>query len=139
MPRLPSPSPTPRPRAQESESLSYHALNGPSSDEDLNATVDEITDSLFCVCVSMGVVPVIRCSPGCLEIAQRLDKKIRENLKGRNGLFTDTMSASGSFQRPVLALLDRHADMSTILHHSWTYQSTMHDLMDFKLNRVTVR
>jgi len=125
-------------RQQESESLSYHALNGPSSDEDLNATVDEITDSLFCVCVSMGVVPVIRCSPGCLEIAQRLDKKIRENLKGRNGLFTDTMSASGSFQRPVLALLDRHADMSTILHHSWTYQSTMHDLMDFKLNRVTV-
>ena len=73
---------------------------------------------------------------------KRLDKKIRENLRDtRNTLFmTDSIGQSGqlNFQRPLLILLDRNFDLATPLHHTWTYQALMHDVFDFKLNRVEV-
>lgn len=30
-------------------------------------------------------------------------------------------------------------DMATPLHHTWTYQSLVHDVLDFNLNRVVVQ
>ena len=52
----------------------------------------------------------------------------------------ETISQSGqlSFQRPLLILLDRNFDLATPLHHTWTYQALMHDLLDFKLNRIEI-
>lgn len=41
------------------------------------------------------------------------------------------------FQRPLLVLLDRNMDMATPLHHTWTYQALVHDVLEFNLNRVT--
>lgn len=71
-----------------------------------------------------------------------MDKKIRENLRDtRNSLFlNETISQSGqlSFQRPLLILLDRNFDLATPLHHTWTYQALMHDLLDLKLNRIEI-
>ena len=29
-------------------------------------------------------------------------------------------------------------DMATPLHHTWTYQALVHDVLDFNLNRVTI-
>lgn len=60
-------------------------------------------------------------------VAEKLDKKLRENLRDtRNSLFLmDAASQSGrhfNFQRPVLIVLDRNVDMATPLHHTWTYQ-----------------
>ncbi|NXR22526.1 SCFD1 protein, partial [Cinclus mexicanus] len=69
----------------------------------------------------------------------KLDKKLRENLRdARNSLFTgDTLGAGQfSFQRPLLVLVDRNIDLSTPLHHTWTYQALVHDVLDFHLNRV---
>jgi len=59
----------------------------------------------------------------------------------RNSLFlNDNMSHPGqlSFQRPLLILLDRNFDLTTPLHHTWTYQALIHDVFDLKLNRVDV-
>ncbi len=71
-----------------------------------------------------------------------MDKKIRENLRDtRNSLFlNETISRDGqlSFQRPLLILLDRNFDLATPLHHTWTYQALMHDLLNFKLNRIEI-
>ena len=52
----------------------------------------------------------------------------------------ETVSQSGqlSFQRPLLILLDRNFDLATPLHHTWSYQTLMHDLLDFKLNRIEI-
>ena len=52
----------------------------------------------------------------------------------------ETISQSGqlSFQRPLLILLDRNFDLATPLHHTWTYPALMHDLLDFKLNRIEI-
>lgn len=78
---------------------------------------------------------------------KKLDKKIRENLRDtRNSLFlSDSISSSSgigsaasqmSFQRPLLLLVDRSFDLTTPLHHTWTYQALLHDAFDIHLNRI---
>uniref|UniRef100_A0A8P4K5N7 Sec1 family domain-containing protein 1 n=1 Tax=Dicentrarchus labrax TaxID=13489 RepID=A0A8P4K5N7_DICLA len=72
---------------------------------------------------------------------EKLDKKLRENLRdARNSLFTGDNMATGqfSFQRPLFVLADRNVDMATPLHHTWTYQALIHDVLDFQLNRVAM-
>ena len=59
----------------------------------------------------------------------------------RNNLFlNESAGFSGqlSFQRPLLIILDRNFDLATPLHHTWTYQALIHDLLDLKLNRVEI-
>lgn len=34
-----------------------------------------------------------------------------------------------SFQRPLFVLADRNVDMATPLHHTWTYQALIHDVL----------
>ncbi|CAG2112388.1 unnamed protein product, partial [Medioppia subpectinata] len=76
-------------------------------------------------------------------VAEKLDKKIRENLRdARNSLFNggDMFGANVAltFQRPLLVVLDRNMDMATPLHHTWTYQALAHDVLDLKLNQVRI-
>uniref|UniRef100_A0AAQ5YA69 Sec1 family domain-containing protein 1 n=1 Tax=Amphiprion ocellaris TaxID=80972 RepID=A0AAQ5YA69_AMPOC len=105
---------------QNKELISYHAINRADlQDTDMEAIMDTIVDSLFCFF--------------------KLDKKLRENLRdARNSLFTGDSMAAGqfSFQRPLFVLADRNVDMATPLHHTWTYQALIHDVLDFHLNRV---
>lgn len=42
------------------------------------------------------------------------------------------------FPSAVLVILDRNVDLVPMLSHSWTYQALVHDVLDMKLNRVTV-
>ncbi|XP_061676539.1 sec1 family domain-containing protein 1 [Syngnathoides biaculeatus] len=127
---------------QNTELISYHAINrGDVQDADVEAIMDTIVDSLFCFFVTLGAVPIIRCPRGNAAemVAVKLDKKLRENLRdARNSLFTGDNMAAGqfSFQRPLFVLVDRNVDMATPLHHTWTYQALIHDVMDFHLNRV---
>lgn len=126
----------------------------------MNEIINTITDGLFSVFVSLGSIPIIKCPKGTAAemVAERLDKKIRENLRDtRNTLFmNDTVSslsqmspmmssnasssnlvaAQLSFQRPLLILLDRNFDMATPFHHTWTYQALLHDTFNFQLNRI---
>ncbi|XP_061631333.1 sec1 family domain-containing protein 1 isoform X2 [Phyllopteryx taeniolatus] len=127
---------------QNKELISYHAINrGDVQDTDMEAIMDTIVDSLFCFFVTLGAVPIIRCPRGNAAemVAVKLDKKLRENLRdARNSLFTGDNMAAGqfSFQRPLFVLADRNVDMATPLHHTWTYQALIHDVMDLHLNRV---
>jgi sec1 family domain-containing protein 1 len=43
-----------------------------------------------------------------------------------------------SYQRPVLIILDRNVDLSVMMHHPWTYQALVHDILNVVLNRVVV-
>uniref|UniRef100_A0A667YLP0 Sec1 family domain-containing protein 1 n=1 Tax=Myripristis murdjan TaxID=586833 RepID=A0A667YLP0_9TELE len=127
---------------QNKELISYHAINRADIlDTDMEAIMDTIVDSLFCFFVTLGAVPIIRCPRGNAAemVAVKLDKKLRENLRdARNSLFTgDNMTAGQfSFQRPLFVLADRNLDLATPLHHTWTYQALIHDVLDFHLNRV---
>eukprot|EP00946_MAST-07B_sp_MAST-7B-sp1_P002139 g2139.t1 len=40
-------------------------------------------------------------------------------------------------ERPVLVILDRDVDLAQVMHHTSLYQPLVHDLLDFRLNRVT--
>jgi len=124
-------------------SISYYSLNkGSVSDSEMESMLSSVTDSLFALCVTLGTVPIIRCPAGnaAEAVAMKLDKKLRDNLKdARNSLFSDGASTGRySFHRPVLVLVDRAVDMSTPLHHTWTYQALAHDVLPYNQNRVTI-
>eukprot|EP00048_Salpingoeca_helianthica_P016594 m.233165 g.233165 ORF g.233165 m.233165 type:complete len:626 (-) comp19003_c0_seq1:62-1939(-) len=126
-------------RNADRDALSYYALNSPdASDAQMERMVSDVVESLFCVCATSGTVPIIRCSRGHAAemIAKQLDARLRDNLKSRASLFADPLTVSGSFQRPLLAVLDRGIDLAAPLHHTWTYQALTHDLLDYSMNRV---
>ncbi|CAG9761892.1 unnamed protein product [Ceutorhynchus assimilis] len=130
-------------RHQNSDALSYYSINkGEIKDTDMEDIMNSIVDSLFSVFVTSGTVPIIRSPKGNAAemVAQKLDKKLRENLfDTRNNLFSaDTQSSNFNFYRPLLIILDRNVDMATPLHHTWTYQALAHDLLDLALNRVII-
>lgn len=110
------------------------------SDDQIMSYVDAVVESLFCLVVTMGTVPVIQCPPeGAAEmVASNLSKKLRSHLMSKNNLFAGGAAAGGSFHRPLLVLLDRNVDLAVPLHHTWTYQALCHDLLGMRSNRITV-
>lgn len=131
-------------RNQDRDAVSYYAINrGDVKDTDMEMIMDTVVDSLFSVFVTLGTVPIIRCPRGNAAemVAEKLDKKLRENLRdARNSFFTSDSLQAGqfSFQRPLLVLLDRNLDLATMLHHTWTYQALCHDVFNLQLNRVEI-
>lgn len=126
---------------QRNVNFSYYGVNrGDIKDEEMESIMDSIVDGLFCVFATLGTVPIIRCPRGNAAemVAEKLDKKLRENVRDpRNSLFSaDGFQGQLSFNRPLLVLLDRNADLATMLHHTWTYQALIHDVLDLDLNRV---
>uniref|UniRef100_A0A0K0DE99 Sec1 family domain-containing protein 1 n=1 Tax=Angiostrongylus cantonensis TaxID=6313 RepID=A0A0K0DE99_ANGCA len=131
-------------RYSENSPMSYFAINDPStSDDQMSAFIDSVADGLFAVCATMGIVPVIRCpKDNAAElVAKRLDQKLRDNLRdARNNLFTVESVRAGQLNasRPLLLIADRSADLATMLHHTWTYQALIHDVLELDQNRVVI-
>lgn len=124
----------------------YWALNSAKTkDEELDNVVDRIVSGLFSVVVTMGVIPIIRCPKAAAAemIAAKLDRKLRDHiLNSKDNLFSSNTrpasSAGTPASRPVLIILDRNVDLNPMLSHSWTYQSLVHDVLNMKLNRITI-
>eukprot|EP00049_Salpingoeca_infusionum_P027309 m.31600 g.31600 ORF g.31600 m.31600 type:complete len:734 (-) comp9433_c0_seq3:215-2416(-) len=124
----------------DDDSLSFFALNDPSArDDDIQKCVSQIVDGLFSVFATVGTLPIIFAPPtgSPRYIAEQLTRRFRDHIKGTRGttLFS-RISETGSFQRPVLILLDRQMDLPSILHHTWTYQALVHDVFGIRLNRT---
>jgi sec1 family domain-containing protein 1 len=126
----------------------FPALNarGTGADGDVQACLEAVVERLFCVLVTLRVVPVVRAQRGgpAEAVAGMLDGRLREALGvGGNNLF-DAGGGSvggmgiGKAARPVLVLLDRTVDLAVMLHHTWTYQALAHDSLGLDLNRVSV-
>mgnify|MGYP002716492125 FL=1 len=133
-------------RHSDKDKISFYAINRPANQEpEIEFIMDHIVDSLFSFFVTLGVVPIIRTPKGNAAemVGEKLDKRIRENLRDtKNTVFNGSdiqrlgvSSLSLMFTRPLLIILDRSFDMATPLLHSWTYQSLIHDVLDFKLNQ----
>ncbi|ESN94842.1 hypothetical protein HELRODRAFT_115024 [Helobdella robusta] len=126
----------------QNDVISYYSINrGDVKDTEIEFMMDNIVDSLFSVCVTLGSIPVIRCAHGNAAemVAEKLDKKLRENLRDtRNSPFSGEGAQVGSFsfQRPMLVILDRNFDLATPMHHTWTYQALAHDVLDYSSNRI---
>ena len=130
------------------EDTSYYNLNKSNlKDHEMMTITDSIVDGLYSVFVTLGVIPIIRCPSGNAAeiVAEKLDKRLRENLRDARNSFFSSMSAvadggpaMSNFQRPLLLVWDRSLDLATPLHHTWTYQAMIHDVLDFQLNTVSV-
>ncbi|KAB5525708.1 Sec1-like protein [Coniochaeta sp. 2T2.1] len=124
----------------------YWALNSAKTqDEELDLVIDRIVSGLFSVIVTMGVIPIIRCPKGAAAemISAKLDRKLRDHiLNSKDNLFSTARPTSSTVgtptSRPVLVILDRNVDLIPMLSHSWTYQSLVHDVLNMKLNRITI-
>eukprot|EP00096_Caligus_rogercresseyi_P009495 TRINITY_DN3238_c0_g1_i2.p1 TRINITY_DN3238_c0_g1~~TRINITY_DN3238_c0_g1_i2.p1 ORF type:complete len:503 (-),score=165.64 TRINITY_DN3238_c0_g1_i2:55-1563(-) len=123
--------------------VTYEALQKiDMTDAEMDQMIDRMVDGLFSVCVTLCIVPIIRCPRGnaAEAVAKKLDAKIRENLSdARNSLFThEGGKGQYSFCRPVLIILDRQIDLATSLHHTWTYQALAHDVLNYAMNKVSI-
>lgn len=155
----PSSQPTPPsqpadPTASFSPSNStYKRLHDPKAGQvEVEAETDRIAAGLFSALATVGNLPIIRCPRGNAAelVARKLEGKLRDHVssaRGASNLFSggDASGAAGGFgssaraaSRPLLVLLDRNIDLVPMLSHSWTYQALVQDVLDLKLNRVTV-
>lgn len=128
-------------REHGKEHISFQAFNRTdiSSQEEINQSVDKVVDSLFAVLITLNIIPIIRCPKGgpAEIIADKLDKRIRETLRDQVNCLYNRKELSLR-KRPLLCLVDRDIDMSTPLHHAWTYQALIHDTIKLQLNKVEV-
>ncbi|WVQ90244.1 hypothetical protein IAS59_004021 [Cryptococcus gattii] len=116
---------------------SYVVLNDPRATEvDIEEEVGRIARGLFSVVTTMNMVPIIRCPRGNAAemVARRLDAKLRDHIastsRTRDAYTVDALQ--------LLVIMDRNIDLVPMLSHSWTYQALVSDVLDMKLNRVTV-
>lgn len=132
-------------RYSENSPFSFYAISDPGmTNQQMETLIDSIVDALFSVCATLGVVPIIRCPKdnAAEQVAMRLDQKLRDNFRdARNNLFAQENVRAGqlNIHRPVLVIADRGIDLATMLHHTWTYQALIHDLLELDLNRVVTK
>ena len=126
---------------------SYVTLNDPQSrDGDIEAAVATIVEGLFCVCATLGAVPIIRCQRGGVaeHVARGLEEYLRKHLSLRDNAFAPAAATHGGRMggmmgaraRPLLVLFDRNFDLSPQLQHPWSYQGLVHDVLGLRLGRV---
>ncbi|KAJ2817596.1 Vesicle trafficking between the ER and Golgi, partial [Coemansia erecta] len=121
----------------------FEAIHNPAmTDTAMGALIDKIVTALFSVLLTLKTIPTI-CAPrgnAAEMVATRLDSKLREHImNSRHNLFAENAEdIVAQSRRPVLVLLDRDLDLSSMLTHSWTYQALIHDLYDIRLNQVSI-
>jgi sec1 family domain-containing protein 1 len=123
---------------------SFISLNAKGvTENDMKTYMSRVASGLLSSIRVIGSVPIIRApSGGAAEmLARDLGSLLRENLDPRgaaHSLFTEAISASQHQNRPLFLIFDRSTDMAPPLQHTSTYQALVDDLLDHRLNRVTV-
>lgn len=129
----------------------YHTINSPHADEIIEQYIERIVDGLLSVLISTKSLPVIRCPPNnaAEAVGRRLEERIRDLIArgsataelfsgGTGGPMVAAGGEGAGNQRPLLCILDRDVDLVAMLHHTWTYQAMVHDVLGMKLNKVNV-
>ncbi|KAK1442743.1 Sec1 like protein [Babesia gibsoni] len=116
----------------------FKELYGLQADSCADVVLDMVVDRLFSVVVTMGSLPIIRApkiiSPAT-TVAEKLNKKLYDLINSRTQL---GISLSGSFNRPVLVIMDRTVDLSSMIQHSWNYQPLLHDSFGINDDKVVL-
>ncbi|CAM9431576.1 unnamed protein product [Ascophyllum nodosum] len=118
---------------------SYVHYNDPTCpDAQIEAYMRTMASALFGVLATVGGVPIIRALPGgpAQMVAEQLSKIISDHLIG-GGTSFNAPGAAG-FQRPLVVVMHRAMDLVSMLRHNSTYQALVDDVLDHRLNRVTV-
>ena len=123
----------------------FVTFNDPNTTERMiESLTNDIASALFSVLVTLSKLllmieqlPIIRCPRGNVAeaVALKLESKLRDNvMNSRATLFPEKVELS----RPVLILLDRNMDLTSLMSHTWTYSTLVHDILGMALNRVSV-
>lgn len=121
---------------------SFLAYNDPGMTEaDIRAYISRLCNGLMSLVRVMGVLPIIRAPGGgpAEMLGQELCTCLRENLSPRgqaHSIFGDFLVSDRP--RPLLLILDRGSDLASPLMHASTYQALVDDLLDYRLNKVSV-
>jgi hypothetical protein len=121
---------------------SFVAYNDPGLDEaSIRLFISSMCTGLMSTFRIMGTLPVIRASPSgpAQMLAQELCASLRENISPRGpaqAVFAECLVSDRP--RPLLIIMDRTDDMVPPLLHTSTYHALIDDLLDCKLNRVSV-
>lgn len=130
----------------------FTLMNHPSTEEAHVVTyMRSVADSLLSVCASIGEVPVMLCpNDGAAQmLGDRLSEKLREKVAqqraGNDPLFPHHSASFGGVHgpsnegyssRPLLILLDRTTDISSVLSHPSSYSGLVDDIFGIHGNRV---
>jgi len=109
----------------------------------IESIVDQIASSLFSVCVTMELIPLIRCQRGGAAemVGQRLEGKLKDYVANSSSSSSSSFYSSNFMttgERGTLILVDRNLDLIPMLSHAWTYAALVHDVLAMKNNRVLV-
>lgn len=121
---------------------SFIAYNDPSlAEQQIKSFISRNANGLLSLVRVLGTIPIIRApTGGCAAmVASELNEILRENISPRGAaqsLFADCLVSDRP--RPLLLVFDRTVDMSSPLLHTSTYQALIDDLLDHRLNRVTL-
>ncbi len=121
---------------------SFMAYNGPNLEKpEIDAFINKVSTGLLSLIRITGALPIIRAQAGGAAgmLAQNLCDLLRENISPRGPaqqLFSECLISDRA--RPLLLIFDRTSDMTTPLMHSSLYQPLIDDLLDHKLNKVTL-
>merc|ERR1719361_1924371 len=119
----------------------YQRLHSPKqSEQAIDAVINDIVQSLFCVIATLQTIPIIRAQTGgwTQMVGEKLCSKLSTHLKDRNANLFRASGQSVYQNRPLLILLERSIDFAMPLHHSPIYQSLLHDLLALKCNHVEI-
>ncbi|KAG7194140.1 Vesicle trafficking between the ER and Golgi [Scheffersomyces spartinae] len=125
----------------------FYKFNNPRvSEDEIEQYVEKISNGLLSAVITSDSIPIIRCPQGGAAelIATLLDSKLRDYLNNSRGLSNGGAPAGGGGalnvnKRPVLVLLDRNIDLTSMFAHSWIYQCMVSDVFTLKRNRITIR
>ncbi|KAK2711884.1 hypothetical protein QYM36_012867 [Artemia franciscana] len=127
------------------EDLGYYNLVRPgNTEEQIDDILHQIVEGLFDAFATIGRAPIIRCPKGNIaeKVAERLNNKIKNYLRNPSStLFKEDFGSLNNFcqERPLLVILERDIDLATCLHHAWTYQTLIADVLDYKSGFVSVK
>ena len=99
-----------------------------TTDSEVEEFFSSTAHRLFTVLRTLKVLPIIRAGPGFSEgIAPRVAE-----------LCAAAASEETHPSRPLLLIVDRSIDLTVMLHHPWTYQALIYDLLEGALNKVVL-
>ena len=123
---------------------SFMAYNAKAiTEKEIKGFMGRVASGLLSAVRVMGTLPIIRAPGGGAAemLAQELGSLLRENLSPRGpaqALLNESLGVSQHQPRTLMLIFDRSADMAPPLQHTSTYQALVDDLLDHRLNRVTV-
>jgi hypothetical protein len=121
---------------------SFSLYNNPAlNEQQIRSFMNRVAMGLLSTVRVTGSLPIIRAPPGGAAemLSREFNTMLRENISVRGpaqSLFEDCLVQDRA--RPLMLILDRSSDLFPILQHTSTYQALISDLLDCKLNRVTI-